>query len=334
MTQPAEIPFQQLVDALLDTDTPLHPRYLYRLSDLEDPELSILKSAWPKLPLWRRQALMEDIEDLSNRDTLLSFVSLASFAAQDEDAKVRLLAVHTLWDYDESNLIPVFLDMLNAEEDAKVRAAVAGALGQYVYAGEVDEIPTATLQKIEDALLDLTHSDQPDTVRRSALESLGFSSRDEIPSLIEQAFASDDKDWKASALLAMGRSANSEWNPHILTMLESPHPLLRSEAARAAGELEISDALPLLLELLDDPDEATRLASIWSLSQIGGEEVREILEQMYEDAEEEQEISFLEDALDNLMFTEGSQLMPLFDFPDSAEDDLDLLVEDDEDLEY
>jgi HEAT repeat protein len=334
MTQPAEIPFQQLIEALLDADTPLHPRYLYRLSDLEDPELSILKSTWPRLPLWRRQALMEDIEDLSSRDTLLSFVSLASFAAQDEDAKVRLLAVHTLWDYDDNNLIPVFLDLLDVEHDPTVRAAVAGALGQFVYAGEVDEIPAATLQKIEDTLLDLMHSDQPDTVRRSALESLGFSSRDEIPALIEGAFASEDKDWKASALHAMGRSVNTEWNPHILTMLESPHPMLRSEAARAAGELEISEALPLLLELLEDPDETTRLASIWSLSQIGGEGVREILEQMYEEADEEQEISFLEDALDNLTFTEGSQLMPLFDFPDGGENDLDLLIEDDEDLEY
>jgi HEAT repeat protein len=334
MTKPAEIPFQQLLDALLDADTLLHPRYLYRLSDLEEPELGALKAAWPELPLWRRQALLEDIENLSSRDTLLSFVSLASFAVQDEDPKVRLLAVRTLWDYDENSLIPIYLDLLESEQDAEVRAAAAGALGQYVYAGEVDKIPSAILKQVEDTLLDVTRRDPSDQVRRSALESLGFSGRPDIPALIEDAFASTDKDWKASALLAMGRSASSEWNSHILAMLESPYPLLRCEAARAAGELEISEAVPGLFELLDDPDETTRLTSIWSLSQIGGEGVREILEQMYEEAEEDQEIDFLEDALDNLTFTEGSQLMPLFDFPDGAEGDLDLLIEDDEDLEY
>ena len=106
-------------------------------------------------------------------------------------------------------------------------------------------------------------------------------------------------------------------------MLHSAFPILRSEAARAAGELEIPEAMPDLIELLDDPDENTRSASIWSLSQIGGEGVRETLERMYSQAEEEGEISLLEAALENLMFNEGLQFMPFFDFPEYEEDDLD-----------
>jgi HEAT repeat protein len=105
----------------------------------------------------------------------------------------------------------------------------------------------------------------------------------------------------------------------VLSMLQSNLPLLRMEAARAAGELELADALPLLLDLLDDPDENTRQASIWSLSQIGGEGAQEALERLYEDAEDEDELELLESALDNLTFTQGVKLMPLFELPDEEQ---------------
>lgn len=315
MQLPTEIPFQKLLDALLDTETPLNPRYLYRLSDLEAPELEQLRSAWPKIPTWRRQALLEDIEELNESDMLLSFDSLGRFALEDEDPRVRLLAVQILWESEETSLIPIFLRMMASDSDSQVRAASATALGRFVYAGELEEIPQRTLKKIEDALLGAVIGNDAVEVRRSALESLGYSSREEVPPLLEQAFASDDKFWKASALFAMGRSANPRWAPTILEMLHSNLPLLRSEAARAAGELEIAEAVEPLLELLDDPDDNTRQASIWSLSQIGGEGVRETLQNLYDQAEDEQELELLESALDNLTFNEGLQLIPMFDFP-------------------
>lgn len=321
MSTPADIPFEKLLEALLDPGTPFNPRYLHRLSDLEGSELTSLQAVWPQVPLWRRQALLEDIEDLSAEDMLLSFVSLGSFAVQDSDPKVRLLAVRTLWEYEEKSLAALFLDLLKEDPDADVRAAAAGALGRFVYAGELEEIPSEALCRIEDALIGLVDSAEAPQIRRSALESLGFSSRDEVPPFIESAFASKEKEWVASALFAMGRSANRRWEPQVMQMLESNLPLLRSEAARAAGELEIQEAVPYLVDLLDDPDETTRLASIWSLSQIGGEGIRQIFERLYEEAEDDQEIELLESALDNLAFNEGMQFMPLFDFPE--DDDLD-----------
>jgi HEAT repeat protein len=321
MQSPAEIPFQKLIDALLDVDNTLHPRYLYRLSDLEDSELKMLGAVWPKIPAWRRQALLEDIEELNTSDMLLSFESLGRFALQDEEARIRLLAVHILWEFEEKSLIPIFLRLMTADQDSEVRAAAASALGRFVYAGEIDELPEATLHRIEDALLEVMNGNDAPEVRRCALEALGYSSRDEVQPLLEQAFASDDKYWKASALFAMGRSANQQWQSAILAMLHSNLPILRSEAARAAGELEISDAVPHLLELLDDPDDSTRQASIWSLSQIGGEGVRDALQALYDDTDNEQELELLESALDNLTFNESLQLMPMFDFPEAEEDE-------------
>ena len=345
MQLPAEIPFQKLLDSLLDVETPLNPRYLYRLSDLESPELEQLQMAWPNIPAWRRQALLEDIEELNENDMLLSFESLGRFALQDEDAKVRLLAVRILWEFEETSLIPVFSRLMISDSDSEVRAAAASALGRFVYAGELEELPQHTLHSIQETLLGVVNGSGAPEVRRSALESLGYSSRDEVTPLVEKAFASDDKYWKASALFAMGRSANQQWAPTILAMLDSTLPLLRSEAARAAGELEIAEATPHLLDLLDDPDDNTRQASIWSLSQIGGEGVRDTLQTLYDETDNEQELELLESALDNLTFNESLQLVPMFDFPKAEDDeeedwyeeydleDLDEIFEDDEDAE-
>ncbi len=58
MQSPAAIPFQKLIDALLDAETPLNPHYLYRLSDLEESELELLQAGLAKIPAWRRQALV------------------------------------------------------------------------------------------------------------------------------------------------------------------------------------------------------------------------------------------------------------------------------------
>lgn len=317
---PTEIPFEQVIEALLDTDTPLNPRFLYRLSDLEADEMAEIKAVWSRLPGWRRLALMEDIEELNETDMLMSFEGLARFTLKDDEPKIRVLATRTLWDYQDAALIPTFLDMLKTDPEREVRAAAATALGRYIYAGELEEIPQDAFHQVEDVLLQTVSGTEEAEIRRAALEALGFSSRDEVSKLIEKAFASDDKQWKASALFAMGRSANQQWQPQVLSMLEHKLPLIRSEAARAAGELEIREAVPLLVELLDDPDESTRQASIWSLSQIGGDGVMDLLQRMFEKADEV-DADLLESALDNLAFNEGIQLMPILDVSDAKEDD-------------
>jgi HEAT repeat protein len=322
MEEFSEIPFSQLIDALLDGETLFPPGFLPRLSDLEPQELDALRDAWPRVPVRRRQALLEEIEILCAKDLLLSFTDFAAFAAQDPDPKVRLLAVRTLWEYEAPEFIPLLLSILRDDPGEAVRAAAAGALGPYVFLGEIEEIPAARLNEIEDLLLDVLEGAQPVSVKRPALEALGFSSRTEISALIEKAFQSGDAGWIASALYAMGRSANEEWHPQVLAMLEDKNPLIRYEAARAAGELEIRDAVPLLLELIEDPDDNTRSASIWSLSQIGGEGIQEAFEDLYSEFEDQEELELLDLAMDNLIFTESLELKPFFDFPDMDDDGL------------
>jgi HEAT repeat protein len=178
-------------------------------------------------------------------------------------------------------------------------------------------------------------NDDTELVHRRAVEALGFSSRKEVPPLIEKAYASKNSDWQITALFAMGRSANSRWNSRVLKMLDHTKPDIRAEAAGAAGELEIADAKPALFDLLQDSDLDVRMAAAWSLSQIGGSGVREALESQLESTDLDEEAEHLEASLENLEFTDEMRNISLMEIPEdgdesdpSSEDDFDAYDDD------
>jgi HEAT repeat protein len=324
---PPEIPFDEVIDALLDETTPLNPRYLYRLSDLPPEDLDLLTQAWERVPAWRRRALMEDLEVLNDSDTRLSFEGVGRLALTDKDPQARRLAIRVLDEYELADLLPTLLKLLGTDDDPGVRAAAATALGRFIYLGEIEELPEKKLHIVEEALLRSVNGSDETLVRRRALEALGYSGRGEIPALIEAAYKARDEDWLITALFAMGRSANTEWNPHVLTCLDHASPEVRFEAARAAGELRIKESVPSLLAMLDDSDHDVSSAAIWSLSEIGGPGVAERLESLLETAEDDDDIDLLEDALENLAFNEDFEIVSMFDF------DEDQPLDDDEDLD-
>lgn len=331
--RPVEIPFQDVLDAYLDTDTPFPPRYLYRLSDLGRADLSALEKVWSKAPSWRRQALLEDIEALGENDYLLSFEALAQYALQDSEASVRLPAIRVLSEYENPAYANRFIALLETDPDTEVRAAAASALGYYVYLGELEELDPLKKNEVESCLFKIYHGEHADLIRRRALEALGYTSLEEIQPLIQQAYTSENRDWKASALFAMGRSASEIWLPQVLESLDSRLPQIRSEAARAAGELEAHSAVPRLLELLDDPDENVMTAAIWSLSQLGGEGVGDALVRVLKRTEDEELIEWIDSALENLAFTEGVQAFEMLDLEEEDLEDEEVDEEDFEDID-
>jgi hypothetical protein len=58
MSKNTDIPFQEVIDSLLDEKAIFNPRYLYRLSDLEGDELASLNNTWGDIAPRRRLALM------------------------------------------------------------------------------------------------------------------------------------------------------------------------------------------------------------------------------------------------------------------------------------
>ncbi len=311
---PQNEPFLTVVDALLDDSQPFPARYLHRFSDLEPEDLKKLTKAWPQVSPRRKHTLLEDLEGLAEADTLTSFDDLARSLLADADPQVRARSVRLLWECEDAKLVPVYLDMLNNDEDVEVRAAAANALSQFVYLGELEKIPAELHHKIEDQLLEAATSAKGILVRRRALESLGYSGRAEVIPLIEAAYRQKNPDWIVSALFAMGRSSDKRWKKQVLSQLRAPGEDVRSEAIHAAGELELESARPALLDLLEDEEDLeVRHELIWALSRIGGEGVRAKLEELFEVEEDDEVADFIEEALDTLSFTEDMGGFDLFD---------------------
>ncbi len=318
------IPFQLVVAALLDENTPFPPTYLHRFSKMAADELEQLKRAWLQVNPARRLALLEDLEDLVEGDTLVILDDIARFALLDPDPAVRTTAIRMLWDDPDVKLVETFTGMLRNDPEPVVRAAAASAIGLFVYLGELEEVPENIHHQVEDELLRVMGGPDQAIVRRRALESLGYSGREEVIELIQNGYENGDLEWLASALFAMGRSADPRWERSVLDMLRHEDTTVQTEAARAAGALELAAAREPLLELLEEPqalDDDLYAAAVWSLSQIGGEDVRETLERMAEAADDDEDANFLEQALENLDFTEGFGVLDMFDFDENEDDE-------------
>ena len=336
--KPKQVEFTQVLAALLDDSTIFPPGYLHQFSDLDGIDLASLKTIWLQINPTRRAALLEDLEDLAESDTLVLFDNVAELALIDPDPRTRATAVRLLWENTNKRLMPKLINLLLNDPNLNVRVAAATSLGMYVYEGELEELDPEVLREVEDNLIRVTNGEDDIEVRRHALKSLGFSSRPEVPDLITKAYESGDRQWLISALFAMGRSAVSEWEPDVLAMINHPIVDVQREAIRAAGELGLASARLPLLEMLEDEDldDDISTQTIWALSQIGGEDVRETIEALLEETEDEDEVEFLEGALDNLSFTEDMGLFDMLEIegeagePEDSENIFDELLEDDE----
>lgn len=317
-----EFDFKEIKKALLNKKAPFPPALLYFFSDITREDLDRLEEIWPDIWTERRRGLLEDMEHLAENDTLLFFDHVAIMCLRDEDPVARATAIRLLWQSHKEKLVPLFLNLLREDPEAIVRAAAATGLGMFVYLGELEEIKESTFKKVIKNLIQVHESSDDQLVRRRALESLGYASHPDIPAFIQRAYDTNDEEWLQSALFAMGRSYNERWTTSVLRMIDHPDGLVCYEAVRAAGELEAEEAREPIFSLLEEGTDDMDLyfAAIWSLTKIGGEGVRRLIEMNLEETDDPDEIQFLEEALENLNFTEQ---INLFDMMYIEEDDMD-----------
>jgi hypothetical protein len=322
--------FQSVLDALLSDRKDFPRQYLQEFSDIGALELKTVLDVWPRVSISRKLTLLEELDALAETDTLVSFDDFACALLTDPDPDVRIRALRLLDEYEDPKVVPSYLDMLKNDPSIGVRAEAANALSLFVDLGELEKIPETMYHQIEDALLASAASEDDVRIRRTALESLGYSSRPEVATLIDSAFHRQDPNWQSSALVAMGRSADERWDDEVTRSLVHADDRIRKAAVQAAGELSLPSARPILLRMLGEEEDADVLSSvIWSLSQIGGEDVRTYLENLLDQLEDDDQIEFLEEALDNLAFTEDLDRFDLLAFdPDELAE-----VEDEEDEE-
>ena len=321
--------FQSVLDHLLDSKKDIPQNHLQYYSDLDPKSLRLFMDVWPSVKPNRKLLLLNELLQHLDSDNLVSSEDIGRALLDDEDGEVRALAIGLLAESNDPKLASKLIDIFLTDTELAPRIEAAQLLGEFVLLGELEELNPELKTKIEDALISVIRGEENPALRKRALESLGYSSREEMVNIIESAFQRADPTWVASALHAMGLSHDDRWNDDVVSKLLDEDPRIRFAAAEAAGELNIEAAAPIMLQMLEDEEEDDDVisATIWSLSQIGGEDARIYIVNLIENTEDEDLVAFLEDALENLDFNEE---LDKFDLLSLDEDDLEDLDELDE----
>jgi HEAT repeat protein len=308
-----------LLEQLLDEGQPLPLERLHELSDITVEHMALLCETLENLPEERRFRLISELGHQADENIELRFERINRHAIGDSNADVRRMAIRNLWECEDPLLVSPLLKVLQEDPSDSVRAQAASALGLFVQLGELDKMNARLLREVEQGLLHAWEHDREAQVRRNSVESLGYSSREEVPDIIHTAYHSDEEEMMRSALLAMGRSANAVWESQVLERLHHPGPEIRSVSARAAGELELTQATETLIELLDDVNDQVQGAAAWALGQLGGNKAADALSEQLKMTDDPDMIQILEDALDHLQFVDGMYDFLMIDF-DEPED--------------
>lgn len=300
--------FKSALRYLQSDDVSLSPSLLFALSDVNRQELQQFATVWQTLSADKRGRVTQAMAELAEERVETDFSRIFRYLLDDENAEVRANAINGLWEEEDPTLATQMIGALRSDPAASVRAAAAEGLGRFLLLAETKRVPAALGDEIETALLAAIRSNDDPLVRRRAIESISYLESETVRDIIAFAYADDDAKMRATALFAMGRSADPYWKRTVVQELYSPDPQLRFEAARAVGELEFKAAVPRLVELVDDADREVQSAAITSLGQIGGKEARRALVAIIE-SDDQVAAEIAQDALDELAFASGSEML-------------------------
>jgi len=281
------VSFETLIEELADPAKTVAVSKLVGLSGPNAGEAARFKGLWDGLDESRRRWLVQELADLAEDNVDLNFDAAFVVALADEIPDVRRTAIAGLWEHEGRDLIDPLIGLIDGDPDAAVRADAALALGRYVLQAEFEALRTADNERIEAALRrTITDPTEIVEVRARALESLGARSAEWVRDLIQDAYDSDDRRLRISAVHAMGRGCDPAWLSSIFAEIESEDPEMRYEAALAAGAIADTEATPYVAALLHDADPEVQEAAIAALGQIGGAGVKGTLQELLAEGDE------------------------------------------------
>ena len=320
-----------LLELLADPSTPVRLSRLPALSDLDAQPLSRFCAAFDTFPVKIRRRLVHSLVELAESRFEVDFGAIFRHCLQDPDDLVRAAAIEGLWEDTSEPLIGPLVGLLQTDPSPHVRAAAAKGLGSFVLAGQLEELDAPTAGRIVDELLTtVSRRDEAIDVRRHALESAAYAGSSEVSDALGLAYDEDEEAWRISAVLGMGRTCDRRWSAILLEELESSSAAMRYQAAIACGETSLADSVPLLGNMLHGPDRQIAEAAIWALGQIGGLAARNLLLEMYEDADDETQTA-IDDALAEQDLLDGTSAFWMEEIEDF--DDMEFLLDDEETAE-
>jgi HEAT repeat protein len=288
--------------------------------------LSALVDAWASFTIQQRQLIVARLIEIAEADFEADFCEVFKIGLDDEDPRVRASSIEGLWEVEDVTLVRPLVRLLAEDASEMVREAAATSLSRFALRAEMGQLQPRLANLVWEVLWQTVHDEEEDLhVRRRALESLAYFDRPGVREAIEWAYGHEDSSMRASAVFAMGRSADEEWSSQVIDELSSMDPEMRYEAARACGTLQIAGAVARLSRMTADTDVEVKLASVWSLGQIGGPESRRVLEICAEMGDQALQDAARE-ALDELEYMEEEIDLTLYDLDlegDVDEDDLD-----------
>lgn len=299
------------------------PEVLYGLSALNKEQLAQFQEIWGTLDSTYRNVLMQMLVDASEANYRLNYDAIGLANLNAPEPQVRQAAIEMLWEDESEELLRHLFWTARNDPAMEVRAEAVKSLGRFVYASEMGHAVERYEAEVQQLLFDIFQLEaEALDVRRYALESLANCTHRELPTLIQEAYRSDDDSFRVSAVVAMGRSCDAQrWEDHVLRELESRDMDMRREAVRAAGELQLTDAVPAIIRFLQEGERTEQEVAIWSLGEIGGKEATRILQSLAdgaEDNEDEELAALIDDALGNASLADGDWMLLDID-PDELE---------------
>jgi HEAT repeat protein len=201
---------------------------------------------------------------------------------RSSDPEVRREAVEMLAHSLDDGLAMIALELARCDPDEEIRAAAASvlspALAAAVAAEQEEDAPSpplspAATEAVRQGLRHLYYdSASPKEVRRRALEASVQSPDAWIAGAVRAAWASDDPEWRTTAVFCMTRLPG--FADELLAALRDRQPSVRLEAARAVGDSALEAAASRLLALARAADEEplVRMAAMESLALLGDQE--------------------------------------------------------------
>ena len=296
---------------------------VYGFSNLHREQLDKFKAKWGTLPTERRRQVATYLAEIGESNFDLAYEAIAYILLEDSDAVVRTKAIDLTWYVSSKQLFHIFMDMAKNDSSATVQAAVMGALGRFIYEGELEEFDETLAKQAQELALEFYEDRTLELeIRRRSLEAIANSSHPRVHELITEAYDDPEPMMQVSAVFAMGASHDKRWNEAVFSELDNPDPQIRFEAVRSAGHLGLERAVRDLVTIGYEEDVEIQLMVVWALGQIATNEARRGLHELAELADEQDDdvlSEAIEEALELASLFSGF-MSPMFDFDEDIGD--------------
>jgi len=304
--------FSDILSELRENNRELTYKEIQSFSDLSEENLEQFRQTWNMLSNKRKEMFFELllVEFMSN--TLMDFSEIALIGLNDEDPIIRRGSLKLLMDNRKSYFLDRLISISKQDPDTEVRLDAISTLGYFLIDTDTAERGKNKAEKVLKALESLMES--PDKLTRlRVMEDLAYVDHPSIIPLVYASLTSNNDTEIASGLRAVQNSLNRRWAANVIENLDHPNPDVQYEAIKAVGELQLKRARNRILSLLarfDQLDDDILDATILTASQLGGNQVKEMIEMIEEVFEDEEDMAELfEEAKSNLELVDFQKQM-------------------------